>query len=236
MSDQQHHGDMHGRIADLARSLHGSVEDVDQIVRRIVEYAVQEVPGAEYAGITLTTSNIRVQTRAATHRYPAMLDEIQQRHLQGPCLTAAWQEHTVRINDLAHDERWPLYARDAVQETPIKSVLSFRLFTLDETIGALNVFSNRPETFDEEAVEIGYALATHAALAWDTLRREGQFRSALASRDMIGQAKGIVMARFNIDAVRAFELLKRVSQESNVKLADIAARLTTLDSFDDIGE
>lgn len=151
-------------------------------------------------------------------------------------MSAAWRQHTVRVDDLATDNRWPLYRRDALQATPIRSILSFRLFTSDETIGALNLFAERPHAFDEQAEEIGYVLATHAALAWDTVRRECQFRSALASRDLIGQAKGILMARFNIDAIQAFELLKHVSKESNTRLVDIAHELTTRSQFDDLGE
>lgn len=68
-------------------------------------------------------------------------------------------------------------------------------------------------------------LATHAALAWHMVRRDEQFRSALASRDVIGQAKGMLMERFDLDAVRAFELLKRLSQNMNTPLADVAQQV-----------
>lgn len=228
--------DVHHRIADLARRLHASPdEDSASILQRIVEYAVGEVPGADYAGVTHVTSATRLHTPATTHPYPALLDTIQQRHQQGPCLTAAWTQHTVRLDDIATDHRWPFYQRDALKVTPIRSILCFRMFTSDTTLGALNLYADRPHAFDEEAEEIGYVLATHTALAWDTARREDQFRSALASRDIIGQAKGMLMARFDIDAVQAFELLKRLSQESNIRLADIAAKLTTTRHFDDIG-
>jgi GAF domain-containing protein len=229
-------GDVHHRIADLARRLHsGPPEDSDSILQRIVEYAVSEVPGADYAGVTYVTSATELHTPATTHPYPALLDAIQQRHRQGPCLTAVWTQHTVRLNDLASDHRWPFYQRDALKVSPIRSILSFRMFTSDKTFGALNLYANRPHAFADEAEEIGYVLATHASLAWDTSRRENQFRSALASRDTIGQAKGILMVRFNIDAVQAFELLKRLSQESNTRLADVAEKLTTMDNFDKIG-
>jgi GAF domain-containing protein len=230
-------GDVYQRIADFARSLHGSQPLVtDSVLGRIVEYAVSEIEAAKYAGVTLVTSPTKVLTPAMTHRYPALLDAVQQRHRQGPCLSASWRQHTVRIDDLATDDRWPLYQRDALRCTPIRSVLSFRLFNSDNTTGALNLFADRPHAFDEDAEEIGYVLATHAALAWDTVRREDQFRNALASRDIIGQAKGIVMARFNLDAIQAFELLKRISQNSNTRLVDVARKLTGLKQFDDLGD
>jgi GAF domain-containing protein len=228
-------GDIHQRIADLARNLHNSPQDsADIVLERMVEYAVSEIPGAKYAGVTLVRSASQLETPATTHPFPALLDVIQERHGQGPCLSAAWQQHTVRIDDLADDHRWPSYRRDALKTTPIRSILSFRLFTSDQTVGALNLYADQPHAFDEESEEIGYVFATHAALAWDTVRREEQFRSALASRDLIGQAKGILMARFGIDAVQAFELLKRVSQDSNTRLVQVAHKLTTLRNFDQL--
>ncbi|ORA25358.1 hypothetical protein BST12_03495 [Mycobacterium angelicum] len=73
------------------------------------------------------------------------------------------------------------------------------------------------------------AFATHAALAWNISRRDDQFRSALASRAIIGQAKGMLMERFGIDAVAAFYLLKRLSQESNTPVVDISHRLVNVE-------
>lgn len=201
-------------------------------MQRIVDHATSEIEGAQYAGVTLTTVAAGVQTPATTHPYPAILDALQQRHRQGPCLEAAWHQHTVRVDDLSTDQRWPHYVRDALRLTPIRSVLSFRLFTSEHTMGALNLYADEPHAFSTTAEEIGYVLATHAALAWQAARRAHQFQSALASRDIIGQAKGILMGRFNITALQAFELLKRLSQERNTKLADIAHQLTHLGDFD----
>ncbi|MBI2703605.1 MAG: GAF and ANTAR domain-containing protein [Mycobacterium sp.] len=227
--------DIHHRIADLARSLHSSPPDAaDTVAQRMVEYAVHAVDAAQYAGITLVTPAREIRTPATTHRYPALLDGIQQRNKEGPCLVAAWHQHTIRIDDLRNDQRWPSYRREALAATPVRSILSFRLFASEHTLGALNLYADQPYAFDEAAEEIGYVLATHAALAWDTVRREDHFLSALATRDVIGQAKGILMARFNIDAVQAFELLKRLSQERNTKLIDVAHQITRLRNFSDI--
>ena len=209
--------------------MHSSSDDTaDSVVQRMTDYAASEIPGARYAGVTLVTSTAQVQTPATTHRYPAVLDGIQQRHQQGPCLSAAWRQQTMLIDDLATDDRWPLFRRDALAETPIKSILSFRLFASAETMGALNLYSEQPNAFDDEAEEIGYVIATHAALAWDARPPKGQFRSVLASRDIIGQAKGMLMARFDISAIAAFELLKRLSQHSNAQLVDMARRVTAM--------
>ncbi|MBW0019920.1 MAG: GAF and ANTAR domain-containing protein [Mycobacterium sp.] len=217
--------DVHERIAALARELHGSPRDEAAVVSEVVKHAVQEIPGAEYAGITLTHHGHRVETLTSTHEIPQILDDIQQRHMEGPCLSATWLNDAVLLDDMETDPRWPNYCRDALRETPIRAVLSFRLFTSDTTLGALNVYSRCKHAFDGAAEEIGYVLATHAALAWDSVRLGDQFRSALASRDVIGQAKGVIMERFNVDAVAAFDLLKRLSQDTNVPLAQIARRL-----------
>jgi transcriptional regulator with GAF, ATPase, and Fis domain len=226
------HREVHSRIADLARTLHSLPDEpAAALVQRITECAVDEIPAVQYAGVTLVLSQTQVESPAATHAYPALLDYIQGNHRQGPCLSAAWHEHTVRVDDLSADDRWPLYRRDALEATPIRSILSFRLFVAGHTMGALNLFADEPYAFDGEVEEAGYVLATHTALAWDTARQAENFRSALASRDVIGQAKGILMARFDIDAVRAFELLKHLSQETNTKLIEVARTVTTVRRF-----
>jgi AmiR/NasT family two-component response regulator len=103
--------------------------------------------------------------------------------------------------------------------------MSFALFADQKKMGALNFYGEQPRVFDDDAVEVGLIIATYTALAWKLVRREEQFRSALGSRDIIGQAKGMLMERFKIDAVQAFELLKRLSQNSNTPVAVVARRI-----------
>jgi GAF domain-containing protein len=164
------------------------------------------------------------RSQTATGRYPALLDKIQHVHGEGPCLSAAWERHVIRIDDLTLEQRWPAYSHDAIEQTPIRSIVSFQLFTEHQMMGALNLYAEQPDVFDDDAIELGLIFATHTALAWKLVRRETQFRRALASRDIIGQAKGMVMERFKIDAVQAFELLKRLSQNSNTPVAAVARR------------
>jgi GAF domain-containing protein len=153
------------------------------------------------------------------------LDAIQQRHREGPCLTSAWEHKTIHVVDLKEDFRWPSYRRDSLAETPIRSIMAFQLFIADESMGALNVYSEEPEAFDRETEEVGLIFATHSAVAWNSARRDEQFRQALASRDAIGQAKGMIMERFGVGAIQAFEMLRKLSQDSNVRLTDIARDL-----------
>ncbi|GAC1403285.1 MAG: GAF and ANTAR domain-containing protein [Mycobacterium sp.] len=216
----------HLRIAELVQQLHSRPDaDSETVLAELVEHAAIEIPGAQYAGITVTRNAKHIDTPAATHKWPVMLDEIQQRHREGPCLTAAWEEKTVYVADLESDDRFPLYRRDALEQTPIRSIMAFQLFIADETMGALNVYAEEPNTFGRDSRDIGLVFAAHSSVAWNSARRDQQFRSALASRDAIGQAKGMIMERYGVDAVQAFDLLRKLSQDSNVALAQVATDL-----------
>jgi GAF domain-containing protein len=216
----------HRRIAEIVHELHSrSDTDSDTVIAELAEHAAVEVPGAQYAGVTITRNVKNIDTPAATHKWPILLDEIQQRHRQGPCLTAAWEEKTIHVADLTTDERFPLYTRDAIAETPIRSIMAFQLFIADETMGALNVYSEEPHAFGPASREIGLIFAAHSSVAWNSARRDEQFKRALSSRDTIGQAKGMIMERYGVDAVRAFDLLRKLSQDSNVPLIKVATEL-----------
>jgi ANTAR domain-containing protein/GAF domain-containing protein len=203
--------------------------DTPAMLRELIEGAATSVPGAQYAGITVTEKRRRSQTAAATHRYPVMLDEIQSRHQQGPCLTAAALQTSVRTDDLVADNRWPLYRDEALKQTPIRSILSFGMFRQGATTAALNFYAEPVNAFDDVSVNLGLIFATHTALVWNMMRRDQQFRGAIVSRDIIGQAKGRLMERFEVDADAAFHMLKRMSQKSNIPINQIAQRIVAGD-------
>jgi GAF domain-containing protein len=214
----------HQRLAEIVRELHARPEtDADTVIAELAEHAAAEVPGASYAGITVTRDHNIIDTPAATHPYPIILDKIQQRHRQGPCLEAAWEEKTIHVPDLEHDDRWPLYRRDALAQTPVRSIMAFELFIADHTMGALNVYADQPHAFDDESKTIGLIFAAHTSVTWNVARRDEQFRRALASRDVIGQAKGMIMERYGVNAVQAFDMLRKLSQDSNTPVAEVAA-------------
>jgi GAF domain-containing protein len=216
----------HLRIAEVVQQLYGRPDtESDTVVAELAEHAAVEIPGAEYAGITVTRNAKNVETPAATHKWPIVLDEIQQRHREGPCLTAAWEEKTIHVADLEADDRFPLYRRDVLEQTPIRSVMAFQMFIAGETMGALNVYAEQPHAFGQESRAIGLIFAAHSSVAWNSARRDEQFKRALASRDTIGQAKGMIMERYGVDAVQAFELLRKLSQDSNVPLVQVATEL-----------
>jgi GAF domain-containing protein len=216
----------HLRIAEIVQQLYSRPDtDSDTVIAELAEHAAVEIPGAQYAGVTVTRNAKHIDTPAATHKWPILLDEIQQRHREGPCLTAAWEEKTIHVADLEIDDRFPLYRRDALEQTPIRAIMAFQLFIADETMGALNVYAERPHAFDQNSRAIGLVFAAHSSVAWNAARRDEQFKRALASRDTIGQAKGMIMERYGVDAVQAFEVLRKLSQDSNVPLVRVASEL-----------
>ena len=228
MNDQAGMEATHLRVAELVQGLHNRPDaDSDTVVAELAEHAAVEIPGAQYAGVTLARNGKEVDTPAATHHWPLLLDKVQQRHQEGPCLTAAWEEKTVHVVDLETDERFPDYRRDALAETPIRSIMAFQMFIAGETLGALNVYSEQPGVFTPQSRNLGLIFAAHTSVAWNAARREDQFRRALSSRDIIGQAKGMIMERYGVDAVQAFEVLRKLSQDSNVPLIKIATDLVT---------
>jgi hypothetical protein len=131
---------------------------------------------------------------------------------------------TLRSNDLRNEPRWPRWAAIAV-EHGVLSALSFQLFVEGDRMGALDVYGDRPNAFDEEAENVGLLLASHAAIAMAGSRKTDQLRIAVESRDLIGQAKGILMERYKIGPAQAFDLLVVASQRTHRKLHDVAEQL-----------
>jgi hypothetical protein len=204
--------------------------DTPTLLNGLIAGAAESVPGAQYAGVTVTQRRRGIETAAATHRYPVMLDEIQGRYQQGPCLTAAASQESIRIDDLVRDDRWPLFRGSALRQTPIRAMLSFGMFKEGVSSAALNFCAESPNVFVDESINLGLIFATHAALVWNMMRRDQQFRVALVSRDIIGQAKGRLMERFDIDAAEAFERLKQMSQDRNTPIAQVAQWVTGAES------
>jgi GAF domain-containing protein len=211
------------RMAELAR-LFAPPPGVEEVLAGVTSAAMELIPGAEMAGVLLSGKGNKFDSLADTSDLVGRLDEVQVRQKEGPCLDAAADELVVRTNDFVTEKRWPKFARAAVV-AGVRSSLSFRLYGSTQTAGALNVFGSKPNIFTSESEAIGLVLASHAAAAILASRQGEQLQSAMASRDSIGQAKGIIMERFDVDAVRAFDLLRQLSQEQNIPLAAIAQRV-----------
>lgn len=215
--------DLAAQLADLAKQA-TSVQSLDELLHTVTTAATELVDGADEADILLIESRKKFRSHAPTSDLPVRLDELQQQTGQGPCVDAALNQTMVRANNLATDTRWPEFAPAAIN-AGVYSILSYTLYSGGGSLGALNLIAKRVNAFDDQDEEIGLMLATHCAIAFDAVNKHEQFQSALASRDIIGQAKGMIMERFGVDATRAFELLRKLSQDSNTPLATVAAQL-----------
>jgi transcriptional regulator with GAF, ATPase, and Fis domain len=199
---------------------------IDDTLRGVTASAVDLIDGVETADVLLVAGADLFKSVAATSQLAVEVDDFQKRFREGPCLDAAIGHPMVMCNDLREDSRWPRFAEAAVA-AGVHSLMSFQLYTHNARMGALNLFGIKPDVFTAENEAVGAMLATHAATALIADDERLQFQSALASRDIIGQAKGMIMERFDVDAVRAFELLRSLSQNSNTRLASVAEELVS---------
>ena len=113
----------------------------------LASVAASAIPGAAYAGITLLTNDGAVETPAASYEYAALLDDIQQKHHEGPCLHAARHGEAVLVTNIATDDRWPRYRQEALTSTPVRSVLSLPMLSDTGRLGALNAFGRKGRSF-----------------------------------------------------------------------------------------
>lgn len=208
------------QFADVARALLRE-GDVEHTLQKIVDMAVETIDGCDYAGISLLKGT-KGSTPVASDEVVRAVDAIQYETGEGPCLDAIRDHEVFESGDMARERRWPHFATQAHAATGITSMLCFRLFVAGDTLGALNLYSKAADAFDERSRTVGVVFAAHAAMAMSTAIHEEQMDDALASRDLIGQAKGILMAREGVDADGAFDMLRRASQRLNVKLRDVA--------------
>jgi GAF domain-containing protein len=213
-----------GLLASVSRELL-SEPDVQQTLQRAVDLAAHHLDGHLFASVSIVNPRRRVDTPASTDSRAVQADALQYELDEGPCLDAIWEQETFRIDDLAADTRYPRWSTRVSEEIGLGSSLSFQLFTTGDSLGALNLYSATPYAFSEIDVLEGAAFAAQAAVALQAARTEEQLRSALTTRNLIGQAQGILMERYCVSAGQAFEMLRRLSQNSNVKLYEVARQV-----------
>jgi GAF domain-containing protein len=210
-------GDLSRLALDLQRQL-----DPESTLQHVVQWAVQLVPGARHASVSLVRRHREITSAAASDEVSRRFDALQQEIGQGPCLDATYDHLTVRVADLASETRWPELARRWA-EVGVRSALCLQLFVHGQDLGALNVLAEEPGAFDDESEHGGLLLASHAAVALAAAVKVEGLDRAVVNRTVIGQAEGILMERFKISAEVAFALLARISQDSNRKLHQVAA-------------
>lgn len=220
MSDQE----LSEQIAAAARDLKGE-DDPQSTMETAVRLAVGMVAGAERAGVSLAKRGHTLETPAVSDDVVTKIDLLQAEYDEGPCMDAIYKEPEVYSADLTNDRRWPRWGPKIFDQYGVRSMLCFRLFTSDDTVGALNLYSNRADGFDDDDRDHGLALSAHIAVAVAAAQQMDGLRVAMQTRNVIGQAQGILMERFQLDAQAAFAVLTRVSSHSNRKLRDVANEL-----------
>jgi GAF domain-containing protein len=207
-----------------------STETIGTTVELVTSLAVETIPGTAGAGVSLVDAEGK-RSVAASHRMVERADGLQYEFDDGPCLTAARDRVTVRIDDVAAESRWPQWTR-AVAEVGVRSMLSVPLVAAGAGIGAIKVYSGAPSTYDARAEQVLELFAKQAAILLanaqtlaDARQLNVQLTGALQSRDIIGQAKGILLAQGAVDDVAAFAMLVNASQRANTKLHAVARQL-----------
>ena len=179
---------------------------------------------ADHAGITLIRDR-RLETVAATDGLVAWADVLQSELDEGPSRDCSWRRQTLLVGNLAADRRWPHWSAK-VTALGIASVLAAELTGHGaRRVGSINVYWTHPRTFTADDIAFVNLFARHAALALTQAWNQDGLNLALDSRKLIGQAQGILMERHGLDETRAFEVLRRYSQDHNIKLRDVAEHL-----------
>jgi hypothetical protein len=204
----------------------GSVEDT---LQQVVERTVATIEACDFAGIVLMEDQ-RIVTRFQTDAIVAEVDALQQSAGQGPCLDAIAQGDTIYADDLAEGDRWSFFGIEAT-ERGIRCLLTLSL-AANGIEGALNLYAQYPRAFGVLDRTRALILASLAGLVLaaarsheDEERRAQNLHAALVTREVIGQAQGILIERERITADQAFDLLRRASQNLNRKLREVAQDL-----------
>lgn len=210
-----------------------SMEELSDYLERVVHGVRRHVAGCDEVGVTIL-SNDRPHTAAYTTVQTLEVDAVQYALDEGPCLDSARHRRENRVDDLrVEDSRWPAFAAE-VREDGVRSLLAVPLVSGEECVGALNCYGwalGAFDGFDASLVRVAASRAADAVVAVTALdgmaRLAGQMEQAMASRAVIEQAKGIIMAMRGIPEHEAFDVLRKTSQDRNVKLRVLAQQVVT---------
>ena len=213
-------------LAGLSGLLSGHRTLEDTLVR-VAAFAVQAIPGADGAGLTLLEAD-RPQTVVATADFVRKIDDVQYGLKEGPCVSAVAERRTFTSGNLGGEPQWPRFG-PRIGRLGVHSALSLPLLLPDRVVGALNVYAHGRDVFEPDAVRIGELFAPPAAVSVfnaqmlaQAERLVGQLQEAMTSRAEIDQAIGVLMSRSGGTAAEALEGLRTMSQTRSMKLADVA--------------
>lgn len=211
------------QLADAARSMQGWAS-TQLTLEKVVLVATEVIQGCDLVGISLVHHD-GIDTPVGSNETLNRIDELQFVLKEGPCFDALHMHEVVHSGDLAKDKRWPRWGPLIAKEAGVVSIVSYRLYTTRDTLGAMNLYSTKPDAFDPDDINNGHALAAHVGVALAASQNAEHLEVAITNRTAIGRAEGILMERFALSPDQAFAVLRRVSQRGNVKLNLVAEDL-----------
>lgn len=209
-------------FAEHARKI--AATSAAETIRHIVDLAMETV-ACDYASVTVVHADGTVETVASSDDLVDQADALQYALGEGPCLTAAEHQGLWAVAETGTDPRWPRWGPRAAA-LGLHSILSVHLFTDRKMLGALNLYAKQPHRYSEEDIEIAQIVAAHASVGLARSRSEQDLWRAVDARHAVGQAQGILMERFSLSSEQAFSVLRQYSQQYNIKIRDIAVRLS----------
>ncbi len=213
-------------FAEISRVLLAE-PDVQRTLNRMCKLLVETVDGCNHAVVTVVR-NDHLESPAASDNVGPVVDAIQLEVNDGPCVEAIREHQTVLTNDLTTETRWPQFSRRAVEATGVHSMLAFRMFIAGDTLGSLNLYSRQPRAFSEESLAVGTIFAAHASVALRAAQAKEDFarlREVLEARELVAQAKGILMGRQGISSQAALDILQRGAERLRIELRELARRV-----------
>jgi ANTAR domain/GAF domain len=202
-------------------------DDFARVYQAVVNAAVDLVDGCDHASLMLRL-NGRLVTAASSDEVGAAIDTFEREVGEGPCVDAIRAESVFHDPDLTDGSPWPTLTERVLSATPVRGMAGFRIRVGGENVGALNVFSDRPDALTRRAVDQGIVLAsflTVAMLAAHERQSADTLRAGLQSNREIGKAMGLLMAFHKVDDQQAFAMLRRTSQDLNIKLVEVARQI-----------
>jgi transcriptional regulator with GAF, ATPase, and Fis domain len=213
-------------FAELARTVYAG-DSTDDVLDNVCEAAPLVVPGCAHATV-MALRNGRFETAAANDEIGRRIDGAERELEDGPCVDAIVEQVPQVVPNLAADGPWPTLRAWVLTNTPVRGAMAYRLFTAESKVGALNLFSDTAGAFTPDSADVAAIFAAFASVAVTAASEHKlakDLRAGLESNREIGKAIGLLMALHNITDEEAFEVLRRHSQETNTRVAEIADRL-----------
>jgi len=211
-------------FAALAEIMYQGSE-ASEVYAAICVAATLVVTGCDHASLLVRRDDGRYITVGASDRIAQRIDDLERIAGDGPCVDAIEEETPQIESDLTTPSQWPQLAARLVAETPVRGAMGFRILVNRRKTGALNLFSDKPNAFDTEAAGQAIVLASFASVAINAVAQGDDvttLRRGLLSNREIGKAVGMLMMLHGVDEHEAFDVLRRYSQDMNIKLADVA--------------